>query len=74
VAVGVKVGGAINAVCVAAASAVCTMTVLIEFGSNVGTGAEAGTNVGAQASVITIAANREKILYFCATIESPNFI
>ena len=41
-------GGDINAVCVAAAFAVCTIEVLIEFGSMVGmTGADAGTSAGA---------------------------
>ena len=62
VTVGVKVGGIINAVCVAAASAVNPMAVLIEFGSKVGTGADVGTSVGAQASTSAVTIKKENIL------------
>ena len=62
VTVGVKVGGIINAVCVAAASAVNPMVVLIEFGSKVGTGADVGTSVGAQASTSAVMIKKENIL------------
>jgi hypothetical protein len=62
VTVGVKVGGIINAVWVAAASAVNPMAVLIEFGSKVGTGTGAGTRVGAQASTSAVMIKKENIL------------
>jgi hypothetical protein len=49
-AVGVKDGVVNNAVCVHAALAVSTITVLMEFGSKVGAGTE-GPNVGTQANI-----------------------
>ena len=54
VAVKVNVGGNMSAVWVAAAPAVWAITVLIEFGSKVGIGAEAGARVGTQASTIPV--------------------
>jgi len=64
VTVGVKVGGSTCAVCVAAAPAVCTIEVLIEFGSDVGmTGADAGTSAGAaQASTNAVVIKKENFL------------
>ena len=53
--VGVSVGVMKNAVCVDAAFAVSTIIVLIEFGSKVGIGVEAGANVGTQASITAVA-------------------
>ena len=54
VAVKVSVGGNLSAVWVAAAPAVWAIVVLIEFGSNVGIGAEAGARVGTHASIIAV--------------------
>ncbi len=54
VAVKVSVGGSMSAVWVAAAPAVWAIMVLIEFGSKVGIGAEAGARVGTQASTIQV--------------------
>ena len=54
VAVKVNVGGNMSAVWVAAAPAVWAIVVLIEFGSNVGIGREAGARVGTHASMIPV--------------------
>jgi hypothetical protein len=74
--VGVSVGGVMSAVWVAAASAVNTMTVLIELGSNTGLGVDAaGTNDGAaQASINTVTIKIENILWFCRIMVPPRII
>jgi hypothetical protein len=64
VTVGDNVGGIINAVWVAATSAVNAMAVLIEFGSKVGAGADAGTSVGAQASTSAVTIKNGNIRLF----------
>jgi hypothetical protein len=61
--VGVAVGVVKSDVCVAAALAVSTIDVLIEFGSKVGIGVAADANAGAQARR-TIAAVIRKITFF----------
>lgn len=64
VAVGVEDGVVNNAVWVNAALAVSTITVLIEFGSKVGTGAGVEPRLGTQANITAVIKSRATILVF----------
>jgi hypothetical protein len=64
VAVGVDDGVVNNAVWVKAALAVSTITVLMELGSKVGTGAGVGPRVGTQANITAVIKSKATVLLF----------